>query len=162
MIYLDLQNVYDNTGKLPYGLEPVSGKNVALYSSYSNEVFSVPAINVDPVFTRTTSFDFNTFQFGCVWGSSGVAYGVSRCNLAVFGYNNGKRVATQSFSFLPNTSAPTARMILASLNTDFRNLTKVRFTTAYVTPTGALGKSKDYSGSTWFDDMEYTIYQRDA
>ncbi|KAK9424736.1 hypothetical protein SUNI508_13519 [Seiridium unicorne] len=139
-------------GSVTIGAVPSSGRNVAAYVQ-TTDPFIVPFITTPPGRTNVTSFDVESFSFGCVYGSGGgTAQGVSSCSVIVSGFSNGRNVASQQFEYRPGRVVK-ANMTAARLKAAFKNLDRVEFTTIYPT-------SVQQNGATYLDDIKHTVHER--
>lgn len=137
-------------GALLTGVKPSSPSTI-IASSAVSDLVAGGASRIDTDGTTTTSFDFESFRFGCSVNPIAVSVvGVPQaCTVSVTGYDaDGESVANQQFSFVP--TGLKSDMAYAELNDDFYELSAVEFTsTSELKPVVA----------ALFDDLTFTLYQ---
>ncbi|KAH6657556.1 hypothetical protein BKA67DRAFT_655813 [Truncatella angustata] len=139
----------NSRGVVTVGITPSSGANVGVSLQDNNAAQSTIRI---PRRSNVTSFDLESFRFGCVYGGlSGTdPKGVSICIVGVNGYRNGWRVANQVFTFNPGRVTKNT-LVPARLSTSFQNIHSVLFATVY-------SASITSGGATYFDDVKITAH----
>lgn len=137
-------------GTVVSGVTPHSPAQCADYNSRTQQFEGPPTITTQYSGSVTSTFDFDSFYYGCVLATSETLASLPiSCTVTVVGSKASKEVARQTFTFNPGTAAVTAPMVKAQLSSQFKGVDTVSFSTVY---------SIAGNGATLMDNLKYKTY----
>lgn len=141
-------------GVVTVGVPAASGANVGAY--LQGQTVTPTIALPSRAHNTVVSFDLTSLKFGCVVGGTNKKdpTSLSICAVVVNGYRSGRKVASQTFTFSPGRVTKTD-MVPALFSSDFKNIDKAIFGTAYSPKVTA-------NGVTLIDDLVFVAHSTDT